>query len=188
MVNYSQFGAAIDVSHKTGQRYVGLLEQAFKDDALDFSCDLLSPDRLMVCAILARRYGAAAEQRDSASPAVMLGGAGTSAKAPRSRGRAPLSSSVSIWATRLDQGFASIMGELCPIARIARPDGAFVRSSPMTIQPGQSDAKTAPNECFGRIKSRLLNFACGLTLALFESKWLSIEIMAPKSIGQLFHR
>ncbi|WP_333606152.1 hypothetical protein, partial [Novosphingobium sp.] len=61
MVNYSQFGAAIEVSHKTGQRYVGLLEQAFKDDALDFSRDLLSPDRLMVCAILARRYGAAAE-------------------------------------------------------------------------------------------------------------------------------
>ncbi|MGC4252403.1 MAG: ATP-binding protein [Sphingobium sp.] len=29
LVNYSQFGAAIDVSHKTGQRYVGLLEQVF---------------------------------------------------------------------------------------------------------------------------------------------------------------
>lgn len=29
LVNYSQFGAAIDVSHKTSQRYVGLLEQVF---------------------------------------------------------------------------------------------------------------------------------------------------------------
>lgn len=29
LVNYSQFGASIDVSHKTGQRYVGLLEQVF---------------------------------------------------------------------------------------------------------------------------------------------------------------
>ncbi len=29
LVNYSQFGAAINVSHKTGQRYVGLLEQVF---------------------------------------------------------------------------------------------------------------------------------------------------------------
>jgi len=29
LVNYSQFGAGIDVSHKTGQRYVGLLEQVF---------------------------------------------------------------------------------------------------------------------------------------------------------------
>ena len=29
LVNYSQFGATIDVSHKTGQRYVGLLEQVF---------------------------------------------------------------------------------------------------------------------------------------------------------------
>lgn len=29
MVNYSQFGGAINVSHKTGQRYVGLLEQVF---------------------------------------------------------------------------------------------------------------------------------------------------------------
>jgi predicted AAA+ superfamily ATPase len=29
LVNYSQFGAAIDVSHKTGQRYLGLLEQVF---------------------------------------------------------------------------------------------------------------------------------------------------------------
>jgi len=29
LVNYSQFGAAIDVSHKTGQRYLGLLEQIF---------------------------------------------------------------------------------------------------------------------------------------------------------------
>lgn len=29
LVNYSQFGAAIDVTHKTGQRYVGLLEQVF---------------------------------------------------------------------------------------------------------------------------------------------------------------
>ncbi len=29
MVNYSQFGAGINVSHKTGQRYVGLLEQVF---------------------------------------------------------------------------------------------------------------------------------------------------------------
>ena len=29
LVNYSQFGARINVSHKTGQRYVGLLEQVF---------------------------------------------------------------------------------------------------------------------------------------------------------------
>jgi len=29
MVNYSQLGAGINVSHKTGQRYVGLLEQVF---------------------------------------------------------------------------------------------------------------------------------------------------------------
>ena len=29
LVNYSQFGASINVSHKTGQRYVGLLEQIF---------------------------------------------------------------------------------------------------------------------------------------------------------------
>lgn len=29
LVNYSQFGGAINVSHKTGQRYVGLLEQVF---------------------------------------------------------------------------------------------------------------------------------------------------------------
>jgi len=29
LVNYSQFGAGINVSHKTGQRYVGLLEQVF---------------------------------------------------------------------------------------------------------------------------------------------------------------
>lgn len=29
LANYSQFGAAINVSHKTGQRYVGLLEQVF---------------------------------------------------------------------------------------------------------------------------------------------------------------
>ncbi|CCW19662.1 ATPase [Sphingobium indicum BiD32] len=29
LINYSQFGAAINVSHKTGQRYVGLLEQVF---------------------------------------------------------------------------------------------------------------------------------------------------------------
>ena len=29
LVNYSQFGASISVSHKTGQRYVGLLEQVF---------------------------------------------------------------------------------------------------------------------------------------------------------------
>jgi len=29
LVNYSQFGSGIDVSHKTGQRYVGLLEQVF---------------------------------------------------------------------------------------------------------------------------------------------------------------
>jgi predicted AAA+ superfamily ATPase len=29
LVNYSQFGASIDVSHKTGQRYVALLEQVF---------------------------------------------------------------------------------------------------------------------------------------------------------------
>jgi predicted AAA+ superfamily ATPase len=29
LVNYSEFGAGIDVSHKTGQRYVGLLEQVF---------------------------------------------------------------------------------------------------------------------------------------------------------------
>ena len=29
LVNYSQFGGAINVSHKTGQRYVALLEQAF---------------------------------------------------------------------------------------------------------------------------------------------------------------
>lgn len=29
LVNYSQFGAAIDVTHKTSQRYVGLLEQVF---------------------------------------------------------------------------------------------------------------------------------------------------------------
>lgn len=29
LVNYSQFGSAINVSHKTGQRYVGLLEQVF---------------------------------------------------------------------------------------------------------------------------------------------------------------
>ena len=29
LVNYSQLGAGIDVSHKTGQRYVGLLEQVF---------------------------------------------------------------------------------------------------------------------------------------------------------------
>ena len=27
LVNYSQFGGSINVSHKTGQRYVGLLEQ-----------------------------------------------------------------------------------------------------------------------------------------------------------------
>ena len=29
LVNYSQFGSGIDVSHKTGQRYVALLEQVF---------------------------------------------------------------------------------------------------------------------------------------------------------------
>jgi predicted AAA+ superfamily ATPase len=29
LINYSQFGAGINVSHKTGQRYVGLLEQVF---------------------------------------------------------------------------------------------------------------------------------------------------------------
>jgi predicted AAA+ superfamily ATPase len=29
LVNYSQFGGAINVSHKTGQRYLGLLEQVF---------------------------------------------------------------------------------------------------------------------------------------------------------------
>jgi hypothetical protein len=29
LVNYSQFGSGINVSHKTGQRYVGLLEQVF---------------------------------------------------------------------------------------------------------------------------------------------------------------
>jgi len=29
LVNYSQFGSSIDVSHKTGQRYVALLEQVF---------------------------------------------------------------------------------------------------------------------------------------------------------------
>ena len=29
LVNYSQFGASVDVSYKTGQRYVGLLEQVF---------------------------------------------------------------------------------------------------------------------------------------------------------------
>ena len=29
LVNYSQFGASVNVSHKTGQRYVGLLEQVF---------------------------------------------------------------------------------------------------------------------------------------------------------------
>ena len=29
LVNYSQFGAGINVSHKTGRRYVGLLEQVF---------------------------------------------------------------------------------------------------------------------------------------------------------------
>jgi predicted AAA+ superfamily ATPase len=29
LVNYSRFGASIDVSHKTGQRYVALLEQVF---------------------------------------------------------------------------------------------------------------------------------------------------------------
>jgi predicted AAA+ superfamily ATPase len=29
LVNYSQFGGSIDVSYKTGQRYVGLLEQVF---------------------------------------------------------------------------------------------------------------------------------------------------------------
>lgn len=29
LANYSQFGAAINVSHKTGQRYTGLLEQVF---------------------------------------------------------------------------------------------------------------------------------------------------------------
>lgn len=29
LVNYSQFGSSINVSHKTGQRYVGLLEQVF---------------------------------------------------------------------------------------------------------------------------------------------------------------
>ena len=29
LVNYSQFGASIDVSHKTGQRYIRLLEQVF---------------------------------------------------------------------------------------------------------------------------------------------------------------
>jgi predicted AAA+ superfamily ATPase len=29
LVNYSQFGAGINVSHKTGQRHVGLLEQLF---------------------------------------------------------------------------------------------------------------------------------------------------------------
>ena len=29
LVNYSQFGASINVSHQTGQRYVGLLEQVF---------------------------------------------------------------------------------------------------------------------------------------------------------------
>ena len=29
LINYSQLGAGIDVSHKTGQRYVGLLEQVF---------------------------------------------------------------------------------------------------------------------------------------------------------------
>lgn len=34
LVNYSQFGASINVSHKTGQRYVGLLEQVFLIAAL----------------------------------------------------------------------------------------------------------------------------------------------------------
>ena len=29
LINYSQFGGSINVSHKTGQRYVGLLEQVF---------------------------------------------------------------------------------------------------------------------------------------------------------------
>ncbi len=29
LVNYSQFGSSINVSHKTGQRYVALLEQVF---------------------------------------------------------------------------------------------------------------------------------------------------------------
>ena len=29
LVNYSQFGGSINVSHKTGQRYVALLEQVF---------------------------------------------------------------------------------------------------------------------------------------------------------------
>ncbi len=29
MVNYSQFGSSIHVSHKTGQRYVALLEQVY---------------------------------------------------------------------------------------------------------------------------------------------------------------
>lgn len=29
LVNYSQFAGSINVSHKTGQRYVGLLEQVF---------------------------------------------------------------------------------------------------------------------------------------------------------------
>lgn len=29
LVNYSQFGGSINVSHKTGQRYAGLLEQVF---------------------------------------------------------------------------------------------------------------------------------------------------------------
>ncbi|BCH19819.1 hypothetical protein MesoLjLa_66700 (plasmid) [Mesorhizobium sp. L-2-11] len=29
LVNYSQFGSSINVSHKTGQRYVALLEQMF---------------------------------------------------------------------------------------------------------------------------------------------------------------
>lgn len=34
LVNYSQFGSAIGVSHKTGQRYVALLEQVFLVSAL----------------------------------------------------------------------------------------------------------------------------------------------------------
>jgi predicted AAA+ superfamily ATPase len=34
LVNYSQFGGSIGVSHKTGQRYVGLLEQVFLVDTL----------------------------------------------------------------------------------------------------------------------------------------------------------
>ena len=34
LINYSAFGAAISVSHKTGQRYIGLLEQVFLIETL----------------------------------------------------------------------------------------------------------------------------------------------------------